>query len=268
MELIRKISMGSRMNQIYIPKEKIGFNAGAYVVIKPIATSEITGRLFSYGSLHLSSLKTKIAEQIFRIILRVAEVENIFIVGSFLEEGYNFNDIDIIIIAGKRDIDKNKISAEIEEDIGVQAHLIVCDYPTLARGINSDPLFELMMSRYISIKRWITKKIRTFDYKKLDLQLFKSRALDKNFDYLTGKQKYDFIRNLIALKLFIEGERLTYHNLDNEVKKSFSIKKGEILNNMIADRKALIKIYNSIFKSLEKTILKGIEHESKQEQAD
>ena len=36
MELIGRISKGSKMDQIYIPKNRIGFSAGEYVLILPI----------------------------------------------------------------------------------------------------------------------------------------------------------------------------------------------------------------------------------------
>ena len=264
MELIRKVSKGSRMNQIYIPKERMGFNVGTYVVIKPIAPTEIKQGLFSYGSLELNPLKAKIAETIFQLITGMADIENIFIMGSFLDKGYNFNDIDIIIIS-KKQIEQTRIAAKITEEIGIKPHLIISDYSTLLRGISSDPLFELMMSRYVSMNRWIVKKRRTFDYKKLDLHLLKSKDFDRNFDYISGKQKYEFIRNLMAIKLFIEGKRLTHHTLDKEIHKELGIQKKELIDNMIPKEKDLIKRYNSIFKRIERLVFKGMEHESKQE---
>jgi len=34
MELIAKISKGSKMDQVYIPKNRIGFSAGSYVMMR------------------------------------------------------------------------------------------------------------------------------------------------------------------------------------------------------------------------------------------
>ena len=104
------------------------------------------------------------------------------------------------------------IQNKIENEIGISAHLIISDYHALIKGINSDPLFELMMSRYVSMKRWLIKKKRMPDYRKLDIYLLRSKNFDKNFDYLDNRQKYEFIRNLIAIKLFIEGNPLNYND--------------------------------------------------------
>ena len=35
MEIIAKISKGSNMDQVYLPKNRIGFDIGNYVLIKP-----------------------------------------------------------------------------------------------------------------------------------------------------------------------------------------------------------------------------------------
>ena len=36
MEIIAKISRGSKMDQVYIPKNRGGFSIGSYVILKPI----------------------------------------------------------------------------------------------------------------------------------------------------------------------------------------------------------------------------------------
>ena len=103
MELIGRISKGSKMDQVYIPKNRSGMNTGEYVLIMPLRKS-IEGRKKSpfkpyfYNLKSVEPIKLHIIEEIFSMIEKEANAENIIITGSFLEPGFKFNDIDILII--------------------------------------------------------------------------------------------------------------------------------------------------------------------------
>ena len=40
-ELVSRVSKGSKMDQVYIPKNRADFAIGSYVVIKPLETAQI-----------------------------------------------------------------------------------------------------------------------------------------------------------------------------------------------------------------------------------
>ena len=62
MEIIGRISKGSKMDQIYLPKNHPGFQAGNYVTIKPLIskTPEKTGKIIFYHVTDLPPIKIQI----------------------------------------------------------------------------------------------------------------------------------------------------------------------------------------------------------------
>ncbi|MEK6793081.1 MAG: hypothetical protein AABX95_04645, partial [Nanoarchaeota archaeon] len=98
MEIISKVSLGSRMDQVYIPKNRIGFDIGNYVIIKPLnleIEKKPLEKIYFYRIKNIVSIKLEIINEVFIIIDKyVQNYENIIITGSFLEEGFHFNDID------------------------------------------------------------------------------------------------------------------------------------------------------------------------------
>ena len=104
MELIAKISKGSKMDQIYISKNREGLNTGSYVIIKPLKTITTTKnkKPYFYNIKSIEPIKLRIINQIIKIINKITPNDNIIITGSFLDKGFNFNDIDILLINNKK----------------------------------------------------------------------------------------------------------------------------------------------------------------------
>jgi len=50
MAIVAKISRGSKMDQIYIPKNRAGFSTGQYVLISPLESELKQKRLFKPDS--------------------------------------------------------------------------------------------------------------------------------------------------------------------------------------------------------------------------
>src|SRR3989344_2374930 len=126
-ELVKKISKGTRFNQIYLQKsEGLGFESGKTVIIRALADA-IAKELpiFEYH-VKLNSLKKEIVRTIFKIIGNNGDYGNIIITGSFLDEGFNFEDIDIVII-NPAGIDKRILTTSIEQSTGINPHLIFID---------------------------------------------------------------------------------------------------------------------------------------------
>src|SRR3989338_9655760 len=109
MELISKVSKGSKMDQIYIPKNRLGLEIGSHVIIKPFEIKErkFSEKLYFYNVKSLEPLKLDIINKIINTIDNyLKDYQNVIITGSFLDEGFNFNDIDIIILSEEKIIEE------------------------------------------------------------------------------------------------------------------------------------------------------------------
>ena len=253
------------MDQIYIPKNRTGFNIGNYVVIKPLETNreeKPIKKLYFYGVKNLEPIKLEIIHEILTIINKYLDgYDNLIITGSFLEKGFHFNDIDILIV-GNGKINQEPIKEAIERKIGVKGHILTLSNKELTKGLETDPLYCVMLSRCVTRKRFLYKTKQTIDYKLLDLHLLKSKVLLDNFDVLNGKQKYDFVRNIVAISLYLNGNKVTVESIDTEIKRSLGIRVQEIKNNLL-NKKEFLKKYKLIYDKTFSMILRGISHGSK-----
>ncbi|MDO8460604.1 MAG: hypothetical protein Q7S74_05820 [Nanoarchaeota archaeon] len=238
-ELIGKISTGSKMDQIYIPKNRVGFSTGEYVIISPLKYNlgEKEGskklKLHFYNTGKIEPIKIKIIEDVMQLIETKVNTDNIIITGSFLDKGFGFNDIDIIILSQK-EINTEIIKDKIDKLEGIKTHIILLDNNTLLQGLSTDPLYSLMLSKYVSKNRMIFKAKRKIDYRFLDLNLLKSKDLINNFDILNGKEKYYFTMNMIAILLFIEGKRLNKDLINREIERKLHVKIKDLKENLVS----------------------------------
>ena len=273
MEIMGKISKGSKMDQVYISKNRRGFEIGSYVIIKPLEEGEqilkkIEEKLYFYNVNYIEPLKVEIINRIMEIIDKnMKDYQNIIITGSFLNKGFNFNDIDIIFVSKeKADLKNTKIIGEIiEEKIKIKIHMIILNNKSLINGLLTDPLYELMLSRCVSKKRLIYKikyKLKNkINYKILDLHLLKSKILIDNFDMLNGNEKYYLIRNMITIFLYLEGKKISNDKVDFEIKKQFSLDTKEIKQNMI-QKNDFLKKYKFIYNKASNKIMAEIKKQT------
>ncbi|PIN77029.1 hypothetical protein COV15_03335 [Candidatus Woesearchaeota archaeon CG10_big_fil_rev_8_21_14_0_10_34_12] len=250
-QIISKVSRGTKMDQIYIPKNRIGLGIGEYVIILPLEkeitkSKKIQFKPYFHDLKDIEPIKLKIIQEIFSIIEQI-KPDNIIITGSFLEKGFRFNDIDILIITeNSRDITliKHKI-----ENFGIKTHLIVLDNKTLISGLSTDPIYSLMLNRCVSKNRIIYKFQRKINPKFLDLTLLKSKTLLDNFEILNGDEKYYLTFNMISILLFLKEKKLAKEIIDKEIEKTFNVSIEKIRENLI-DKGFLIKfrkVYNNTF---------------------
>lgn len=250
-ELIAKVSIGSKMDQIYLPKNRSGFLAGQYVLIQPIESPKEIKKPFFYGIEHLESIKTRLIEEMFALIGKRAEFENVIVTGSFLEQGFCFNDIDILII-GK---EAKGLDKAIEQLIDIKTHIIFISNQELIKGLETDPLYQLMLSKCISTKRIIYNVPLKINYQLLDAHLLKSKTLIDNFDAFDGNEKYYLIRNMIAIKLFIEHKKISQEQISKEIKSLFNLDITKIKKNLL--NKDFLNKYKKVYNETSKLILEG-----------
>lgn len=267
MEIIAKISKGSKMDQIYIPKQRAILNIGEYAIIKPlhpeILEKQKSERLYFYGIKGLGPVKLSIIKDVINIADKNIKSKNIIITGSFLDKGFNFNDIDIIIIS-ENSIKASFIKKDMEIKLGIEAHIINLDSKSLSKGLKTDPLYRTMLSRCVAVKRLAPIKKQEINYKILDLHLLKSKLLIDNFDVLNGKEKYGLVRNLIAIYLFLKKSKISAEKINAKITSLLKLSAKEIKQNMI-DKKHFIEKYKKIYNETYNKTLEGIKNESKQE---
>ncbi len=266
-ELISRVSKGSKMDQIYIPKNRPGLNIGSYVLIKPIQESKNEKlkkeELYFYNVKDLEPIKIEIIKKLFIIIEENLEnYDNIIITGSFLEKGFNFNDIDILIIIEKK-FNEKYLQNITEQKLGIEAHIIPINNNSLIEGLSTDPLYHLMLNNCVAKRRFIYRKKQKLNYKILDLHLLKSKTLIYNFELLSGNEKYNLTRNMIAIMLFLKKKTLTKKSLDKEIIKIFKLSDINDLKNNVLDKINFLKKYKKIYNDLSTKILKHIKDGTK-----
>jgi len=258
-KLIKKISKGTRFNQIYLQKnEGIGFEPGKSVVISPLEDIIVKEPAIFEYNVKLESLKREIVKLVFKIVDSWGYYDNIIITGSFLDEGFNFEDIDIIII-NPGNMEKEKLKNSIEENTGISPHLIFIDSESFNKGIKRDPLFRLMVDRYVSAKRAIFRKDREINYKLLDIYLLKNKNLIEGYDLFSIKQRKKLLRDFISIKLFSENKEVTIENIEKETNRLFG---KDIIESLFyygnnEEKHEFIAKLKKEFNKLEKYILKN-----------
>lgn len=268
MELISRISKGTRMDQIYIPKKRSNFSIGSYVVIKPVHAEQAAEKPYFYNIKSIEPVKIELVNRIFGIIDEIDDnYENVIITGSFLDNGFNFNDIDIILISEDK-LDKPYIEKNIENAIRIKIHIILLNNRSLIKGLETDPLYKMMLSRCIAKKRFIYKVKTKIDYKILDLHLLKSKLLIHNFDYLNGNEKYYLVRNMAAILLYLKNKRINKESIDKEIKTIFNLKNIEEIKQNMLNKGRFLRKYKIIYKNIFDRIMKGVEYGAKQKQTD
>ena len=261
MEIISKISKGSKMDQIYIPKNRMGFSIGSHVIIKPLELENPTEKPYFYNIHSIEPVKLKLVDEIFKIIRSTTSYDNIIITGSFLDSGFNFEDIDILIIY-ERKLDITNIEKKIENSLKIKNHIIDFSKKTFDEALSTDPLWRMMLSKCISKYRLKPIPKKRINYKILDLHLLKSKPLINNFDYLNGKEKYKLTRNLIAIKLFLTSKKITKESVNKEIKIIFGIDIKKIKYNLLEKNK-FIKKYKNVYNKTFNKIMKYTKNEPK-----
>lgn len=264
MELVSKISKGTRMDQVYIPKNRRGFYVGEYVIIKPLEIERVIEKPFFYNIKHIEPIKIDIIMEILNVISKTVDnYENIIITGSFLDGGFNFSDIDIIIVSEEK-LNIIQIKKSIEDMIRIKIHLIILNNKTLMDGLSKDPLYQMMLSKCITKKRFIYRIDHKIDYRILDLHLLKSKLLIDNFDYLNGIEKYYLTRNMIAISLYIKHKKINKEIVDKETERLFNIKNIQEIKQNMLNKNKFLKLYKKIYSGVFNKIMGNIKRDTKQ----
>ena len=263
MDIISRISKGTKMDQIYIPKNRSSLEIGSYVIIKPLETiPENNQKPYFYNIKTLEPIKIDIINSIFKIISESLKKEdNIIITGSFLYYGFKFDDVDVLIVTEKK-INENLIKKELEDRIGIIPHIITIKVKELISGLSSDPLYQMMLSSCVSKRKFIYKYNKKINYKLLDLHLLKSKPLIDNFYYLDSNQIYGLTRNLITISLFLKDKKLSNDLVNLKIKEEFNLKNIDEIKKGIINKGTFLKKYKFLYEKTFKIILNNVKNHS------
>jgi len=254
------------MDQIYIPKNREGLGIGEYVIVRGVLGGEVRSegeeiksrRPFFYGvEEKIEGIKMRIIGEIFRIVDESeGKYENVIITGSFLDRGFGFNDVDILLVGQGGGVEK--IKKKIESGIGIKGHVILMGREELIKGVASDPLYLLMLSRFVARKRTSYNVKRKINYKLLDFYLLKSKVLLSGFDELNGNEKYYLTRNMVAINLFVRGAKIGVEEINSMIKKIFELGAIEKIKENMIDKKDFLKKYKKFYDETFELVMRGV----------
>lgn len=211
----KKVSKGSRFNQIYIPKFMEGkIEVGDLVEVK-LLKKQIQ---FNYKNKKvLSGFKKYLIKRIFSNLQKFKEITIIFIVGSFLYEDI-YNDIDLIIVS---ETEKKNLERDIEEllrkKLNQRFHILVFSEKKLKTLIEKDPLTQAMLNSYVSNKKIDLDYKKTIDKNHINFLLMMPEDLLEIT--LSSRAFYDSLRRLAVIEQFLKDKELDRREILNQIKK-------------------------------------------------
>lgn len=220
----KKVSKGSRFNQIYIPKEmeKV-IEVGDLVQVRLL---EKKTEIYYKNQIKLSDFKEYLIKNIFSNLQVFREIKNIFIVGSFLYDEL-YNDIDLIITTYKKEdnLEKNLMRL-LTEKFNQKFHILLFDEQKLKILIERDPIINAMFEDYIS-------NIEIdFDYKRVidkdHIEFLLMMPEDLLEIEMPSKIFYDNLRRLIAIECFLKNQKIGREKISDIM--------GQELDNKLLDK--------------------------------
>ena len=254
MKFTHKISRGSRFNQIYIPKEmETYFDVGDLVEIRLVKK-----KINLYYSKHLKKLspfKEKLIKDIFFFLSQLREIDQIFIIGSFLTEKIDYNDIDLLIVVNRSDKGlEERFYNKLIDMFNLRFHILIIQQEKLNYLEKICPLTRSMLYYSISDKKFNLPSNKQIDKNHIKFLLMMPE------DILELKVEsrifYDNLRRLITIERFLYDKEEDPREINNELKKLL----GDYLFSYL---KKNMEINEDIMKKLRNIIKKRLDSISK-----
>ena len=206
----KRVSKGSKFNQIYLPKEMENIiEVGDLVQVKLL---EKKPKIYYKNQEKLSEFKEYIVKNIFSIIGKNNEIETAFIVGSFLED--NYNDIDVILITNNEYLEKTLYS-QLSKGLDQKFHIISFNKEKLKIFIETDPLIRAMFNNYISNKKINLGFNKKINWNHLNfLLMMPEDLLDLE---VSSRIYFDNLRRLITIERFLNNKQLSRKIILDEI---------------------------------------------------
>lgn len=209
-----RVSKGSRYNQIYIPKELENIvNVGDEVEV-----TLLRKKIYYPGELKISKFKEDFIKEMFSFLAKYREINSVFVVGSFLFEIIDYNDIDMVLtVSEKINIPKlkNQIYKNLIERFNQKFHIIIYTEKGLEDLLIYDPITSSMFSIYVGNKKLIKKK-KIVDKKHIKFLLMMPEDLLKV--KLSSRTFFDTLRRLETIERFLKKKSLNIISINKEIK--------------------------------------------------
>jgi len=253
----KKVSKGSRFNQIYVPKEMENIvDVGDLVQVRLLKKYT---EIYYKNQKKLSDFKEYLIKNIFSGLQRFTDIKAIFIVGSFLYETI-YNDIDIILIINERRENFEKIITNLlTKNLNQKFHVLLFNEKKLKNLIEKDPLTRSMFNNYISNKKIKLSYKKIIDKKHIKFLLMMPEDLLEL--KMPSKIFYDNLRRLITIEQFLKNKEIDRETILNQIKKEINlpllskIKENKEINNK--EMSLLRKIIKEKINKIKRVIKNG-----------
>ncbi len=224
----KKVSKGSRFNQIYIPKyleNEVG--VGDEVEVKLIKKHT---EVYYSKELKLSKFKEDLTKDIFSFLSEFKEILDVFVVGSFLFSKIDYRDIDVVIITEKRINNFDKfVYDELINKFDLKFHVISIEKERFEYLLRVCPLARAMFSIYVSNKKINLEREKIIDKNHLRFLLMMPEDLLEI--RLSSRVFFDNLRRLITIERFLDNKKLNLNEINLELKGLLSQKLYERMKN-------------------------------------
>jgi REP element-mobilizing transposase RayT len=244
LKFVHKVSKGARFNQIYIPKSmELNFQAGDLVEVTLLEKSNSV--YYSKTLPKLSEFKENLIKNIFSELDKFREIRQIFIIGSFLTQKQDYNDIDIILISEKN-LEKEIYKILINK-FELKFHVMSIPEDNFKSLQKYCPMTRSMLYYFVSNKKFNLPKETELNQNHIKFLLMMPE------DLLTINLKsrvfYDSIRRLLAIERFLENRPLNPFDINKEIKNILGEKIVIDIRNNENMNDDLIKKLRNIIKS-------------------
>ena len=212
LKFVHKVSKGSRFNQIYVPKEmERHFQSGDLVEVTLLEKSISVH--YSKNLVKLSEFKETLIKNIFLELRRFKEIKQIFIVGSFLTQKQDYNDIDIIIISEKN-LEKEIYEILIDK-FELKFHIINIPEDNFESLQKYCPMTRSMLYYFVSNKKFSLSKGTELNKNHIKFLLI----MPEDILTITLKPRvfYDSLRRLLTIERFLENDSLDPLEVNKEI---------------------------------------------------
>lgn len=209
----KKVSKGSRFNQVYVPKSVSRLiEVGDLVEVRLLEKHK---ELY-YGKKQprLGWFKENMIKEIFNFLNKKVRCGGIFVVGSFLTKAYGFNDLDLAIL-GDKDIDVKRLEDCLVKEFNQKFHMLVYKKEELEKALAYDPITASMFSIYISDRPIDLEYKYSVNRKHILFLLMMPEDLLRI--KLSSKIFYDALRRLATIEHFLNKKSLLIAEIDKEL---------------------------------------------------